>query len=285
MKLNYTSLQHPVEPVEAPDDGCAAGCDARPVLVLPLHGHLAPAAWAAGAGGAGAADRLRADAGAAPCPGRSRATSPSCASAGCSAATSPPAPATAASTRRSASPARSTPPPTRLGWDAVIAGPGPGILGSATPLRTRRHGGARRRPRSALRSASRRCSRRGSRPPTRGRATAASATTRARCSSCCSRGVEVPVPAGWRIWPARWAARPRRPTRRAAASCRPSAARPRVADLDGYAARACRRGRWAASLEEDRLFFAAPLAAGAALAQTRRQVRAAGLRARGCTGR
>src|SRR6188472_4221486 len=49
MKLNYTSLQHPVDPIE--------GCNAfgshesrktlHPVLVLPLHGHLAPAAWAA----------------------------------------------------------------------------------------------------------------------------------------------------------------------------------------------------------------------------------------------
>lgn len=44
LKLNYTSLQHPVEPVEA-----SAGEIGRaiPVLVLPLHGHLAPAAWAA----------------------------------------------------------------------------------------------------------------------------------------------------------------------------------------------------------------------------------------------
>ncbi len=45
MKLNYTSLQHPVEPVEARSDG---EVDRRiPVLVLSLHGQLAPAAWAA----------------------------------------------------------------------------------------------------------------------------------------------------------------------------------------------------------------------------------------------
>src|ERR687892_2811642 len=38
MKLNYTSLQHPVVPVERPVD---AGPTAPvPVLVLPLHGHL-----------------------------------------------------------------------------------------------------------------------------------------------------------------------------------------------------------------------------------------------------
>jgi hypothetical protein len=64
MKLNYTSLQHPVEPVErglvgsgaqqrcdlcAPEGQKVAPLSAAtpPVLVLPLHGHLAPAAWAA----------------------------------------------------------------------------------------------------------------------------------------------------------------------------------------------------------------------------------------------
>ena len=66
MKLNYTSLQHPVSPIElmsgaaAPvgktsgerrerdraEDGPGAKALA-PVLVVPLHGHLAPVAWAA----------------------------------------------------------------------------------------------------------------------------------------------------------------------------------------------------------------------------------------------
>lgn len=49
MKLNYTSLQHPVEPVER--ESLRAMADMRQkaatVVVLPLHGHLAPAAWAA----------------------------------------------------------------------------------------------------------------------------------------------------------------------------------------------------------------------------------------------
>jgi Protein of unknown function (DUF3866) len=43
MKLNYTSMQHPVDPVEVAEPGKRS----MPVLVLPLHGHLAPAAWAA----------------------------------------------------------------------------------------------------------------------------------------------------------------------------------------------------------------------------------------------
>ena len=46
MKLNYSSLQHPVEPVERPLEEAGVGASV-PVLVLPLHGHLAPAAWAA----------------------------------------------------------------------------------------------------------------------------------------------------------------------------------------------------------------------------------------------
>ena len=96
-----------------------------PVLVLPLHGHLAPAAWAAAQAAPGLQGRLRADRRAARCRARSAATSPSCASAACSAATSPPRPPTAASTRRSRSPAPSTPPPrARLGRGARRPRPG-----------------------------------------------------------------------------------------------------------------------------------------------------------------
>ena len=56
MKLNYSSLQHAVDPVELPV-GLHRRCPPRllPVLVLPLHGHLAPAAWSAGAGRRGSA--------------------------------------------------------------------------------------------------------------------------------------------------------------------------------------------------------------------------------------
>ncbi len=58
MKLNYSSLQHAVEPtenaVETTEGRNAFGSSQdqktlhrNPVLVIPLHGHLAPAAWAA----------------------------------------------------------------------------------------------------------------------------------------------------------------------------------------------------------------------------------------------
>lgn len=47
MKLNYSPIQHPVDPVELAHDAAGARPERRPpVLVLPLHGHLAPAAWA-----------------------------------------------------------------------------------------------------------------------------------------------------------------------------------------------------------------------------------------------
>ncbi len=103
-----------------------------PVLVIPLHGHLAPAAWAAGQARPGPPSRLRADGRRRAARAASRATSPSCAASGSSAGTSPRPPPTAVSWRRSASPVPSTRRPTGLGWDAAIAGAGPGIIGSET---------------------------------------------------------------------------------------------------------------------------------------------------------
>jgi hypothetical protein len=136
MKLNYTSLQHPVEPVEvAADDGSARPRSFR-VLVLPLHGHLAPAAWAAAQArpgleigyvqtGGGALpgslsrdvrelrerDLLAGHITAAPAYGGER---------------------DALSTLGALDAARA------LGWDVALVGPGPGIIGSGTELG---HGG------------------------------------------------------------------------------------------------------------------------------------------------
>ena len=105
-----------------------------PVLVLLLHGQLAPAAWAAAGAAHGelrgsATSRRRA----ARCRGRSRATWPSSASRGllCGHVTAGPClrrRARGDQRRRR----RCTPPRTSSGWDAAIAGAGPGILGSAT---------------------------------------------------------------------------------------------------------------------------------------------------------
>jgi hypothetical protein len=89
MKLNYSSLQHAVHPLEERAGGATEQVLGelplrRPVAVISLHGQLPCVAWAA-------AD-----------PGAIHAAL------------------------------------TELGWDACIAGPGPGILGSATALG---HGG------------------------------------------------------------------------------------------------------------------------------------------------
>ncbi len=138
MKLNYTSLQHSVDATERP--GARSGGQPTrtiPVLVIPLHGHLAPAAWAAGElqrdlrigyvqtlGGA--------------LPGvfsrdvvalRDR----DLVSGHVTAASSYGGDEEAITVIGALDAAAE-----RLGWDAIIAGPGPGMLGSATRLG---HGG------------------------------------------------------------------------------------------------------------------------------------------------
>lgn len=133
MKLNYTSLQHPVEPVERPAVGVMSAMRAEvpptPVLVLPLHGHLAPAAWAAAQAAPGLRVGYVQTAGGA-LPGsfsrdvqqlRERELL-------CGHITTAPAyggEQEALSTVGAIDAAAS-----ELGWDAILVGPGPGIIGS-----------------------------------------------------------------------------------------------------------------------------------------------------------
>jgi Protein of unknown function (DUF3866) len=130
IKLNYTSLQHAVEPIEGDDDQRTSKPRAFRVLVIPLHGHLAPAAWALAQArpglevgyvqtGGGALpgslsrdvrelrrrDLLAAQITAAPAYGGEH---------------------DALSTLGALDAGRD------LGWDAAIVGPGPGIIGSGT---------------------------------------------------------------------------------------------------------------------------------------------------------
>jgi len=137
MKLNYTSLQHPVEPVERPNswfespgsqDKGTTGL--RAVLVLPLHGHLAPAAWAA----AQAAPGLRVgyvQTGGGALPGsfsrdvrelRERDLLAGHITAAPSYGGEHEALSTVGALDAAAA----------LGWDVAIVGPGPGIIGSDT---------------------------------------------------------------------------------------------------------------------------------------------------------
>lgn len=144
MKLNYSPLQHPVEPVELPlfdyldiRGKRIAEREVMPVLVLPLHGHLAPAAWAAAQavpdlkvgyvqseGGAlpGSLGRDVAEL-------RERGLICGHVTAGPAYGGEHEAISVAGALDAAAA---------GLGWDAAIVGPGPGIIGSETRLG---HGG------------------------------------------------------------------------------------------------------------------------------------------------
>jgi Protein of unknown function (DUF3866) len=151
MKLNYTSLQHPVDPVEArsgwgdPMEGDNGGDsegkerEARriPVLVLSLHGQLAPAAWAACRAGSGIrVGYVQTTGGALPGSLSEDVAELRNAELLCGHVTAGSAfgGELEAVTVIGALQAAAGP----LGWDAVIAGPGPGISGSGSALG---HGG------------------------------------------------------------------------------------------------------------------------------------------------
>jgi Protein of unknown function (DUF3866) len=135
LKLNYTSLQHPVEPVEAREGQSA---DRRiPVLVLSLHGQLAPAAWSAGRAAPGLRVGYVQTSGGA-LPGmlsenvaelRRAGLIGEHITAGTAYGGELEALTVIGALHAAAGP---------LGWDAVIAGPGPGIVGSGSELG---HGG------------------------------------------------------------------------------------------------------------------------------------------------
>ena len=150
------------------------------------------------------------------------------------------------------------------GWDAIVAGPGPGILGSASRYG---HGGM-----AALDAAHAGLalglpvilSPRMSSGEERDRHLGLSHHTRAVLELLLG-GVQVPVPAQLDdLWP-EGAAAPAEETL-AAAAVVPHRIAPATADLAGYAAGELPRRTMGRDLAEDELFFAAPLAAGSALA-------------------
>jgi Protein of unknown function (DUF3866) len=263
LKLNYTSLQHPVEPVEGgPGEGerasaqeaeFAAASAHLPVLVLPLHGHLAPAAWAA----AQARPELRlgyVQTGGGALPGsfsrdvaelRERELL-------CGHVTVAPAYGgehEALSTVGALDAAR------RLGWDAALVGPGPGIIGSNTEFG---HGGM-----AALDSAHAALS---LRLPTliSPRLSVTDPRERHRGLShhtytvleLLLAPVEVAVPEGTKEIEVALEAAPGQHRLRSA-----------PVDLDGYADSGLPTTTMGRALEQDPLFFAAPLAAGRLLAE------------------
>ncbi len=267
IKLNYTSLQHPVEPVEATepnarflgrpmdDQGTArSGGSGVPVLVLPLHGHLAPAAWALAQVSPGRRVGYVQSGGGA-LPGSYSRDVATLRERGllCGHVTAAPAYGgehDALSTAGALDAAA-----TRLGWEAILIGPGPGIIGSDTALG---HGGI-----AALESAHAALSL-GMPTTISPRLSASDPRQRHRGLSHHTRTVlelllapvDVAVPAGH--------------PEIASAFERAAAGRHQLheapADLEAYADAELPTTTMGRSLDDDPLFFAAPLAAGPLLA-------------------
>jgi Protein of unknown function (DUF3866) len=282
MKLNYTSLQHAVSPVE--DEALELPLE-RPVAVLALHGQLAPVAWAFAQGNPGASlGYVQTEGGA--LPGSHSRTVAALRASGLLAGH-----LTAGATFGGEGEAITTGGALHhglhtRGWDAAICGPGPGIIGSSSRLG---HGGM-----LALDSAhvalALGC-------PTLLVARMSSADSRERHRGISHHTltvldlllepVTVALPAGMRSpvgadlraglgsifagsAPRRPAPAPEveRPVRITRHDWRPA-----VVDLPAYAASGLPSETMGRSLAEDPLFFAAALAGGAALGELRVPVR------------
>ena len=264
IKLNYTSLQHPVDPVERKPEAPlflhggmhrkgTAEQRGAPVLVLPLHGHLAPAAWAA----AQVRPGLRVgyvQTGGGALPGSFSRDVATLRERGllCGHVTAAPA---YGGEREALSVAGALDAAANeLGWEAILVGPGPGIIGSDTAFG---HGGM-----AALDSAhaalslalptliSPRLSSGDPRERHRGASHHTLTVLRMLLAP-----VEVAVPAGEsELARALGQADGRHHLTEA------------FADLVAYAATNLPTTTMGRTLEQDGLFFAAPLAAGSALA-------------------
>jgi len=257
IKLNYTSLQHPVAPVEAgtgtksPEAAETGAPVAVSVLVLPLHGHLAPAAWAA----AQAAPGLQVgyiQTGGGALPGSLSRDVAELRERGllCGHITAAPA---YGGEYEALSTVGALDAANRLGWDAALVGPGPGIIGSNTEFG---HGGI-----AALDNAHAALS---LRLPTLLSPRLSSSDPRERHVDVSHHTytvlellltpVDVAVPAG-------------EDGIRAALEEAPGQHRLRSTpvDLNAYSASGLAVTTMGRSLQEDPLFFAAPLAAGTLL--------------------
>ena len=261
IKLNYTSLQHPVEPAEGLDPSQAiaetAGSGAAsahvPVLVLPLHGHLAPAAWAAAQVSPGVRVGFVQTGGGA-LPGSLSRDVAELRERGLLCGHVAAAPAYGAEHEALSTVGAFDAAANRLGWDAIVAGPGPGIIGSNTEFG---HGGL-----AALDSAHAALA---LKLPTLISPRLSSSDPRERHVDVSHHTytvlelllapADVAVPEGAGGIAAALEAAPGK-----------HRLRPAPADLDGYGASGLPARTMGRALAEDPLFFAAPLAAGSLLA-------------------
>jgi hypothetical protein len=277
MKLNYTSLQHPVDPVETVDsaEGSDAGSEsagrgpfvptmgekgATRVLVLPLHGHLAPAAWALAqaAGSRLAVGYVQTGGGA--LPGSMSRDVAELRERGLLAGHITAAPAYGGE-HEAISVCGALDAARRLGWDVVLVGPGPGIIGSDSDLG---HGGM-----AALDSAHAGLAL-GLPTAVSPRLSSADPRERHRGLSHHTRTVlelllapvTVAMPEGAERWPGGIEAEE---SLRSVAGDRHPVLTERV-HMDDYLESGLPTRTMGRSLDEDPLFFAAALAAGSALA-------------------
>jgi Protein of unknown function (DUF3866) len=265
MKLNYTSLQHPVDPVELPvrfmPDIDAKGAPERPkkampVLVLPLHGYLAPAAWAAAQVVPGAKVGYVQTGGGA-LPGSLSRDVAELRQRGLLCGHITAAPSYGGEQEAISTAGALDAAAHKLDWDAVIAGPGPGIIGSDTALG---HGGLAALDTThaslALGFPTMLSPRLSSADP-RERHRPVSHHTLAVMELLLA-GVEVPVPAGEQVPIAALTA---------AAGTR-HRLRETPSDLPGYTSANLPSRTMGRTIDEDPLFFAAALASGQALAES-----------------
>jgi hypothetical protein len=137
MKLNYTSLQHTVEPVETVGPQLLELPLSRPVAVLSLHGQLAPVAWAYAQASPGARLGYVQTTGGALPGGHSR-TVAALRREGMLAGHVTAGPAYGGELEAVSVAGALHHAIAVLGWDAAVVGPGPGIVGSSSRLG---HGG------------------------------------------------------------------------------------------------------------------------------------------------
>lgn len=270
IKLNYAPIQHPVDPVELEHDSADARPRRRlPVLVLPLHGHLAPAAWAFAQAepdrslgyvqtpGGALPGTLSRDVGEL----RGRGLLAGHLTAGACYGGEREAISVTGALHAAAE---------GLGWDAVVAGPGPGILGSASRYG---HGGM-----AALDVAhaalalglptllSPRLSASDPRERHRGLSHHSASVLELLLGT-----VRVPVPetdaGGWPTEAPEGGSAPDALAALAEACGDRHDVAVEQVDLDGYASAALPTRTMGRELSEDPLFFAAPLAAGRALSR------------------
>jgi hypothetical protein len=272
-KLNYTSLQHPVDPIEVEHGDPELG-PRLPVAVISLHGHLAPLAWAAAQArprglrlgfiqGAGAA-----------LPGSLSSDVRELRHRGLLCGHITAGPAYGGEYEAISIVGGLDAAARRLGWEAVVVGPGPGILGSATRLG---HGGMAALDAAhaalALGLPTLLCPRMSSsdeRDRHRGLSHHTSSVLELLLAP-----VRVPVPeAELEGWPMLSADAPEGGSAGAALDALIDVCRRgdhdlsvEQIDLSGYAGSGLPDRTMGRSIAEDPLFFAAPLAAGRALAE------------------